>query len=98
MNPAPPLQGRSVLDRYFYAVATVLLLVLVISGFHFFHFEGRAYPGARELTPPIRMLLITHGVAMSAWMLLAIVQPLLVAQSRVKLLSTAESVNGQSGR
>jgi type IV secretory pathway TrbD component len=36
------------------------------------------YPG-QPLIPPIKLLLITHGVAMSLWMLLAITQPLLVA-------------------
>lgn len=76
--------GKSALDRYFYAAATVLLLVLTIVGFKLFYFEGRAYPD-REITPPIRTLVITHGVAMSVWMLLALAQPLLVAAGRVQL-------------
>ncbi|MDB6020718.1 MAG: hypothetical protein JWQ04_575, partial [Pedosphaera sp.] len=32
----------------------------------------------RELTPPIRILLTLHGIGMSAWMLLFLVQPLLI--------------------
>lgn len=76
--------GKPASERYFYAAATVLLLVLTIVGFKLFYFQGRAYPD-RELTPPIRSLVITHGVAMSLWMLLAIAQPLLVASGNVRL-------------
>ena len=65
-------------ERYFYSAATVLLLVLTVVGFQLFYFHGMAYPG-HPLPPPIRTLIITHGTAMSLWMLLAIVQPLLVA-------------------
>jgi hypothetical protein len=39
--------------------------------------HGKAYPG-RELAPEIRTLLIPHGIGMSAWFLLFLVQPLLI--------------------
>lgn len=65
-------------QRYFYSVATVLLLVLAVVGFQLFYFHGKAYPD-RPLTPPIKTLIITHGTAMTLWLLLAIIQPLLVA-------------------
>jgi uncharacterized membrane protein YhaH (DUF805 family) len=42
------------------------------------------YPG-QPLIPPIKGLLILHGVAMSLWMLLAISQPLLMANGRRRL-------------
>jgi len=64
-------------ERYFYSIATVLLLGLMVVGFQLFYFHGQAYPG-RPLTPPIKTLIITHSVAMSLWMLLAIVQPFLI--------------------
>jgi hypothetical protein len=70
--------GRPAAERYFYAAATGLLLVLVLAGFQLFYFHGMMYPG-QPLIPPIKGLLIAHGVAMSLWMLLAIAQPLLVA-------------------
>ena len=73
INPAKP-----VAERYFYFIATVLLLGLTVTGFQLFYFHSQAYPG-RPLTPPIKTLLITHGVAMSLWMLLAIIQPFLIA-------------------
>ena len=72
------MTNKPVVERYFYSVATVLLLGLTVVGFQLFYFHGMAYPG-RPLTPPIKTLIITHGVAMSLWMLLAIIQPLLVA-------------------
>jgi hypothetical protein len=63
--------------RLFYTSAAALLLVLMVLGFQHFYLHGKAYPG-RELTPPIRNLLILHGIGMSAWMLLFLVQPLLI--------------------
>jgi hypothetical protein len=63
--------------RLFYTLAAVLLLVLMLLGFQHFYLHGKAYPG-RELAPPIRTLLILHGIGMSAWMLLFLVQPLLI--------------------
>lgn len=71
-------------SRWFYPVATAGLLVLTVIGFHYFYFEGKAYPG-RELAPPIRTLLVVHGVMMSAWMLVAVAQPLLVATGRKRM-------------
>jgi len=65
----------------------VLLLVLVMVGFNLFYFHGRSYPG-RPITPPIRTLIITHGTAMLLWILLAIVQPFLVATGNRKLHMT----------
>lgn len=63
--------------RFFYSGAAVLLLLLMFLGFHLFYLHGRAFPG-RELTPPIRGLLVLHGIVMAAWMLLFLVQPLLI--------------------
>ena len=79
--------GKPAAERYFYSISTLLLLVLTVVGFQLFYFHGRAYPG-RPLTPPIRNLVITHGVAMSLWMILAIVQPFLVASGNRRLHMT----------
>jgi len=49
----------------------------MLLGFQQFDLHGKAFLN-RELTPPIRMLLILHGAAMSAWMLLFLAQPLLI--------------------
>jgi hypothetical protein len=61
-------------ERWFYFAASVALLVLTFIGFRMFYLEGRAFPG-RPLTPPIRGLLIAHGILMTVWILLAVVQP-----------------------
>lgn len=63
--------------RLFYTGAAALLLILMFLGFQPFYLHGKAFPN-RELTPPIRTLLILHGTAMSAWMLLFLVQPVLI--------------------
>lgn len=65
-------------NRLFYSVASITLLVLTFIGFRLFYLHLQAFPG-RPLTPPIHTLLIIHGVLMTAWMLLSVLQPLLVA-------------------
>ncbi|HPF38780.1 MAG TPA: hypothetical protein P5081_05945 [Phycisphaerae bacterium] len=71
-------------DRLFYPVVGVLLLAITLYGFSDFYFHGRAFPN-RPLTPPIRALLIVHGIAQLSWLLLFIVQPALVAGRNVRL-------------
>lgn len=85
MNNTPSERaGKLPAERYFYSIATGLLLVLVVTGFQLFYFHGMMYPG-QPLIPPIKGLLVTHGVAMSLWMLLALTQPLLVAGGNRRL-------------
>lgn len=76
--PADKPRTKVAHPRFFYSGAAALLFLLMFVGFQFFYLHGKAYPG-RELTPPIRILLIAHGVAMSAWMVLFLAQPLLIA-------------------
>lgn len=73
--------------QLFYTGASALLLILMLFGFQQFYLHGQAFPN-RELAPPIRTLLILHGTAMTAWMLLFLVQPLLVvsANSQVHMM------------
>jgi hypothetical protein len=70
--------------RLFYAGAATLLLVLMLLGFQQFYLHGRAFPN-RPLTPEIRTLVITHGLALSLWVMLLIVQPLLVVNRKYRL-------------
>jgi hypothetical protein len=83
-NDTPPIEishprtaPSSRPGRFFHTIAAVALIVLVVTGFHLFYFQGRAYPG-RELTPPIRTLIILHGIAMSVWMLVFLAQSILI--------------------
>ncbi|GMV90464.1 MAG: hypothetical protein AMXMBFR82_02420 [Candidatus Hydrogenedentota bacterium] len=76
-KPQGKSQARRDFGRYFYTGAAFVLLALMFLGFQQFYLHGRAFPN-RELTPPIRIWLIVHGVSMTAWMLLFLAQPLLV--------------------
>lgn len=82
----PPVKSKSSSKRarYFYLGAAALLFVLMFWGFQQFYLHGKAYPG-RELVPPIRTLLIMHGVAMMGWMVLILVQPLLIVSGKVRV-------------
>jgi hypothetical protein len=71
-------------NRWFYSVASLGLLMVMFIGFQLFYLQGKAFPG-RPLTPPIRTLVIFHGCLMTAWMLLAVGQPLLVGTRRKRL-------------
>jgi len=70
--------------RLFYAGAAALLLVLMFLGFQQLYLHGRAFPD-RTLTPAIRTLLIIHGIAMSLWLMLLLVQPLLVVNRKYRV-------------
>ena len=74
-------------NRYFYSAAALLMLLIAVVGFGRFYFQGMAYPG-RPLTPPIRGLVIAHGVTMSLWLLMLVLQPLLVATGKRKVHMT----------
>jgi hypothetical protein len=85
MNPTPSgRSGKPLVERYFYFIATLLLLALTVTGFKLFYFHGMAYPG-RPIAPPVKTLVYTHGVAMSLWMLLALLQPFLVASGNRRI-------------
>jgi hypothetical protein len=70
--------------RWFYSSASLLLLVITVIGFRFFYLQGQSFPG-RPLTPPIRTLLIVHGCVMTLWILLAVVQPVLIAVGKYRI-------------
>jgi len=80
----PVAARRSNPGRFLYAMFALTLVALMAWGFQHFYFHGRAYPG-RPLTPPIRTLVILHGTAMAAWMLLFVAQPFLIATGNRRL-------------
>jgi hypothetical protein len=84
----PQVKGRASHNRarLFYSGAAAALFILAFLGFQQFYLHGKAYPD-RELAPPIRTLLIVHGVAMSAWMLLFVAQPLLIVAATAAFTS-----------
>jgi hypothetical protein len=70
--------------RLLYAAAALLLFMLMLIGFQQFYLHGRAYP-ADPLAPPLRTLLIAHGVAMTLWIVTFIVQSLLILGKNFRL-------------
>lgn len=86
-----PRPKTSPQERWFYFSASVTLLALTFIGFRMFYLEGRAFPG-RPLTPPIRGLLIAHGIMMTVWILMAVVQPLLIATRHRRAHMTLGSI------
>jgi hypothetical protein len=64
-------------NRWFYSGAATLILLLMLLGFQQYYLHGRAYPD-RDIAPPIRTLVLLHATAMTAWVVLFLVQPLLI--------------------
>lgn len=73
-------------NKYFYSATALCFLIIALVGFSSFYFRGMAYVpgGMRPITPPIRTLVIIHGVTMSLWLIMLLVQPLLVATGNRK--------------
>jgi hypothetical protein len=71
--PTKPKRGR-----LFYSGAAALLLVLMLVGFQQYYLHGKAFPG-RDIAPPLTTLVLLHATAMTAWVVLFLVQPLLIA-------------------
>lgn len=70
--------------KLFFPIAAIVIAIVSVIGFSRFYMHGMAYPG-REIAPPIKSLVVAHAVAMSAWLVLLIVQPWLILLRRHKL-------------
>lgn len=96
VNPAPPMSSpearaekpaRQDPVRLLYPAAALSLLVITLLGFQQFYLHGKAYP-AHPLAPPIKALLIAHGIAMTAWIVIFLVQTLLIVGRHRRLHMT----------
>ncbi|HLH32376.1 MAG TPA: hypothetical protein VKY31_14320, partial [Terriglobia bacterium] len=88
--------GKSSSDRLFYIVAAAMMLLLTVVGFRYFYFQGKGIDGG-EMTPQILPLVISHGIAMSAWVLLFFVQSLLILKGNRRLHMTLGVAGGVLG-
>lgn len=70
--------------RWLYVGAAVLLLIVMFLGFQEFYLHGRA-SGGHPLTKPILTLVISHGVTMTLWVILLVVQSFLVTYRNVRM-------------
>lgn len=71
-------------DRRFYLIAAIAMAFLTVVGFRQFFLHGRT-PGGKEVTAQILPLVVIHGIAMFAWIVLFLVQSALVQTGRRKL-------------
>ena len=74
-------------NRYFYLITAIVLFACMFLGFSNFYLQGKAV-GGRDLTLPIKTLLILHGISMTAWVLLFLIQPILIIKAKHKLHKT----------
>lgn len=86
---ALPFSRAKALDQreraaWFYCGAATLFLALTFIGFQQFYLHGKAYPG-RDIATPIRTLISLHGIFMTGWVLLFLLQPLLIILGNPKL-------------
>jgi hypothetical protein len=70
-------------DRLFYVIAASLMLIFTAEGFRNFYLHGRAPWG--NMTAQIVPLIVAHGLAMSGWVILFLVQSVLIRTGRRKL-------------
>lgn len=88
------ISPRSNRTRYLYTAFAALLVVVTLLGFQQFYLHGRAYP-AHPFPPPLKGLLVTHGLLMTGWITLFLLQPLLIVSGNRKMhitLGTAGAV------
>lgn len=70
-------------DRLFYVIAASMMLIFTAEGFRNFYLHGRAPWG--NMTAQIMPLIVAHGLAMSSWVILFLVQSVLIRTGRRKL-------------
>src|SRR5215475_2507424 len=81
-SQTPVSRERS--ERIFYFIAGCLLFVIVAIGFQQFYLHGKASNGG-PVTQQIMPLVFLHGIAMSAWIILLVVQSSLIVSGNRKL-------------
>ena len=80
-------QARGFVTQYYYTAASILLLLLTAYGFRKFYLHGTDSLGA-PITPSLLTLVVIHTVIFSAWIILFVVQPLVVAKGNRRLHMT----------
>lgn len=73
------------IERRFYTGMALMVLASVFLGFSRTYFLKPWFPELASLAPPEPFFFYVHGVCFTAWILLLVVQPVLVARRRVDL-------------
>jgi hypothetical protein len=83
--PVPRVDRASLLaDRRFYVIAAYAMLILTAVGFRAFLLRGRGFGGG-PMTSQIVPLVVVHGLAMFAWVVLFCVQSTLILRGNRRL-------------
>jgi hypothetical protein len=70
--------SRSNPARFLYSTFAALLILITFLGFQQFYLKGAAYPN-HPIAPGAKGVVIAHGVLMTGWMTLFLLQSLLIA-------------------
>lgn len=76
--------SRERIERMFYFLSACLLLLVVLLGFQHFYLHGRASDGG-PVTQRILPLVFLHGILMSSWIFLFVIQSGLIVGGNRKL-------------
>ncbi len=72
---------RDFMRRWFHPLAALSLLIVAAIGFQAFYLRGNAM-NDRMIAPPMMPYVIVHASALTGWLLLSIIQPLLISVRR----------------
>ncbi len=72
-------------ERRFYTAMAFAMWFAVLLGFSRTYFLKPWFPELAHLSPPEPFFFYVHGVCFTAWMVLLVIQPLLVANRKVRL-------------
>lgn len=75
--------SRQNTERILYAVFGGFLFMLMLVGFQQFYLHGKAFPG-HPIFPPLKGLIIAHGISMTSWMTLFLLQTILIVSNNVR--------------
>ena len=78
-------RSHAAAERRFYTGMALIVLASVFLGFSRTYFLKPWFPEAASLAPPEPFFFYVHGVCFTAWIILLVVQPVLVANRRVDL-------------
>lgn len=71
-------------DRYFYSIVALVSLVLALIGFWQYYTKGLG-DGGRVILPEMRTIVLVHGMTMTAWIVIYLLQAGLIAARQRKL-------------
>ena len=93
-SPQAQIMGRRSLqsDRLFYVIAAGMMLILTAGGFRNFYLHAKAPWG--EMTSQILPLIVVHGLAMSSWVILFLLQSTLILIGNRRLHTVIGPVGG----